>query len=280
MKIEKISILGLGLIGGSIARALKSSGSKITISAFDKKDAVLGQAKKEKIIDNILPSISESVDSDLIMLAMPADKSLEAFKKLLPLLTQKNIITDVCGVKNIFEETRNSIESDGHYIGGHPMAGKEVSGYVNSDANLFKNTVYVISSFAKNCSCIKEFVEFVNLLGAKPVYLEPEIHDKVVAGISHMPQLMSVALMNSIGNKGETNFLDFAGAGFKDMTRIASSPFVSWKSILKYNREEIISAIEKFHFNLTKIEEYLECEDFESIEKMFREAKRRKEKVK
>ena len=276
MQIKKISILGLGLIGGSIAKSIKSSGNEIEISAFDKKSTILQKAKKENVIDNILLSILDSIHSDLIILAMPADKSLEAFETLLPMLSRKNIITDVCGVKNIFEETRNRIESQGHYIGAHPMAGKECSGFENSVADLFKNSRYIISSFAKNCSRIKDFQDFIELLGAKVVFLNPEIHDKIVARISHMPQLMSVALMNTIDEKDSTNCLEFAGPDFKDMTRLASSPFTSWKSILKYNREEIITAIEKLHFNLTKIEDYLQCEDFDSIEKMFRESKSRK----
>jgi len=276
LQIKKISILGLGLIGGSIAKAVKAAGENIAISAFDKKHRVLQKAKRENIIDEILKSVEDSINSDLIILAMPVDKSLEAFETLLPLLTRKNIITDVCGIKNIFEEKRNNIESQGHYIGAHPMAGNEASGYENSDPGLFKGTKYIISSFATNCSRIKDFQDFIELLGAKAVFLNPEIHDKIVARISHMPQLMSVALMNTIDEKDSTNCLEFAGPDFKDMTRLASSPFTSWKSILKYNREEIITAIEKLHFNLTKIEDYLQCEDFDSIEKMFRESKSRK----
>ncbi len=280
MQIKKISILGLGLIGGSIAKALKASPEKFDISAYDKKPAVLQKAKKENVIDNILSSITDSVNSDLIILAMPADKSLEAFEKLLPLLTRKNIISDVCGVKNIFEEKWNIIESEGHYIGGHPMAGKETGGYDNSESGLFKDSNYIISSYAPKCSRIKDFQVFIGLLGSKPVFLNPEIHDKVVASLSHMPQLMSVALINSIDDKLDFNLLDFAGPGFRDMTRLAGSPFTSWKSNLKYNREEIITAIEKLHYNLTKIEHYLECEDFESIEKMFMESKKKKDKGK
>lgn len=278
MQISKVSILGLGLIGGSIAKALKSSAQKPEISAFDKKKDVLRRSLREGVINSVLGSIEDAVNSDLIILSMPADKSLDAFRTLLPLLTRSNIISDVCGVKNIFEETRNSIDSKGHYIGGHPMVGKERAGYENSEAGLFKNSTYIISSFAENCSRIRDFLDFVSLLGASAVFLKPDKHDKIVAGLSHMPQLMSVALMNSVGDKGNNNFLHLAGPGFHDMTRLSSSPFTSWKSILRYNREEIITAIEKLHYNLTKIEHYLECEDFESIEKMFSESKNRGEK--
>ncbi|HKJ80839.1 MAG TPA: prephenate dehydrogenase/arogenate dehydrogenase family protein, partial [Ignavibacteriaceae bacterium] len=147
MQIKKISILGLGLIGGSIAKAVKAAGENIAISAFDKKHRVLQKAKRENIIDEILKSVEDSINSDLIILAMPVDKSLEAFETLLPLLTRKNIITDVCGIKNIFEEKRNNIESQGHYIGAHPMAGNEASGFENSDPDLFEGTKYIISSF-------------------------------------------------------------------------------------------------------------------------------------
>jgi len=280
MKSKSISIIGLGLIGGSIAKALKASGKDFEISAFDKKSPVLKKALKEKTIDVILDDVNKTVSSDIIFLCLPADIALKVFEKLAPTLSGKSIITDVCGVKSIFEEKRNEIETEAHYIGGHPMAGREVGGYKNSDAHLFENTIYLVSSFAHNCKKINEFKEIVELLGAKPQFIHPELHDKVVARVSHLPQLLAISLVNSVGeNKEGINFLDFAAGGFRDMTRIASSPFASWKSILKYNREEIITAIEMVSQNLTKLEDYLQCEDFENIDKLFKESRIKREKI-
>ena len=280
MKIQKISIIGLGLIGGSIAKALKTSEKDFSISAYDKSKETLKKALKEKIINAELPSLNSASDSDLIFICLPADESLKTFEKLLPKLSGKNIISDVSGVKSVFEEKRNAIKTEAHYIGGHPMAGKETCGYENSDPLLFRNTIYLISSFAENCSKINDFKKIIELLGAKPKFIHPELHDKVVSRISHLPQLLAVALIHSVGdNKEKIDFLDYAAGGFRDLTRIASSPFSSWASILKLNREEIIDAIETLYINLHRIEENLESGDIENIGKLFHEARIKREKI-
>ncbi len=280
MKGQKISILGLGLIGGSIAKALKESGRDFIISAFDKKEEVIKKSLKEKIIDHRLTSVNEAVDSDLIFICMPADNSLKVFEKLIPKLTEKNIISDVCGVKSVFENKWYEFNSDAQYIGGHPMAGKEAGGYENSDPHLFENSIYIISSTAQKCAGINEFLEIISLLGAKPLFLHPSFHDKVVARVSHLPQLLAVALIHTVGdNNEEIDFLDYAAGGFRDITRIASSPFTSWKSILKFNRAEIINAIEILYNNLNKVEDYLECGDMETLDKLFKDARTKREKI-
>lgn len=277
---KKISILGLGLIGGSIAKALKLSGGNFIISAFDKKEEVIKKALKEKVIDHNLSSINEAANSDLIFICMPADNSLKVFEKLIPKLSGKNIISDVCGVKSIFESKWNEFNSDAHYIGGHPMAGKESGGYENSDPHLFENSVYIISSLAQNCTRINEFLEIISILRAKPLFLHPSLHDKVVARVSHLPQLLAVALIHTVGdNNEEIDFLDYAAGGFRDLTRIASSPFTSWKSILRFNRPEIINAIEILYNNLNNVEDYLECGDLESLDKLFKDAHSKREKI-
>lgn len=280
MKIQNISIIGLGLIGGSIAKALKASGKDFSISAYDSNKETIKKALKEKVIDTELSSIDSAVDSELVFICLPADESLKVFEKLLPKLSGKNIISDVCGVKSVFEEKRNEIKTETHYIGGHPMAGKETGGYENSEAFLFKNTTYLISSFAENCSRINDFKNIIELLGAKAKFIDPELHDKVVARISHLPQLLAVALIHSVGdNKEKIDFLDFAAGGFRDLTRISSSPFTSWESILKFNREEIIDAIETLYVNLHRIEENLASGEIENIEKLFHLARIKREKI-
>ena len=137
--MHTISIFGLGLIGGSLAKALKNSKQKIEISGFDK-DSVTEIALRLKIIDRKIDSISESLNSDIIFLCLPTDLSLEYFKKLAPQLKEGTIISDVCGVKGIFEDEWKKImasiptiggKSSGFYIGGHPMTGKEKGGFEN-----------------------------------------------------------------------------------------------------------------------------------------------------
>ena len=143
----KIAIIGLGLIGGSLAKAIKRVDNHSIISAYDMPQ-VLDQAENENVIDIKLYSVEESINSDVIFLCLPVNSSLQVFDIVAPLLKENTILTDVCGVKNIFQEKWNCIKSKGIYIGGHPMTGKEKGGYENSDPLLFENSVYILSDIA------------------------------------------------------------------------------------------------------------------------------------
>ena len=138
--INHIAILGLGLIGGSYAKALRNSSKNLTISAYDTPE-VLNSAFKDDVIDIRLNSIEEALQADLIILCLPLGINLAAFRKLIPNLKDDQIITDVSGIKLPFQKIWESSASKGIYIGGHPMTGKENGGYENSDPFLFENSV-------------------------------------------------------------------------------------------------------------------------------------------
>lgn len=279
MKKKKISIIGLGLIGGSIAKALKKSELSYIVESYDKKE-VLKKALSEKTIEFALDSIESSADSDFIFLCLPTEISLEVLGKLAPLISSSTVITDVCGMKGIFENKWKKLNSKGVYIGGHPMTGKEANGYINSDPLLFENAVYIISSSAGKNERLNELVNIVEHFGARVRFLDPFLHDKVIARVSHLPQLLSVALVNATFQDGdEVNYLDFAAGGFRDMTRIASSDFDIWKAICKLNREEIITSIEIIHQNLTQIEDLLESGAIDNLEVLFHQARERRDEI-
>jgi prephenate dehydrogenase len=282
LNIKNISIIGLGLIGGSIAKALKQNSSPLLIKGFDRKD-VLENALKEKVIDQSLNSIEDAKDSDIIFLCMPTKESLNIFIKMAPLLNEGTIISDVCGVKSVFQEVWQKTKSKGIYIGGHPMTGKETSGYSSSDPFLFENAVYIISSFAKEEKNLNEFLDIIRSLGARVRFLDPYLHDKVISKVSHLPQLLSVALVNSVGengnSSGEINYLDFAAGGFRDMTRIASSSFEIWEAVLKLNRKEIVNAIEALNKKLTQIEELVQNGDMKTLRSLFQDARTRRDVI-
>ena len=282
MSVNNISILGLGLIGGSIAKALKQNSSPIIIKAFDRKD-VIKKALREKVIDISLESIEEAKDSDIIFLCLPTEESLNNFIKMAPGLNEGTILSDVCGVKSIFQDEWEKIKSKGIYIGGHPMTGKETSGYNSSDPFLFENAVYIVSSFAKEEKKLEDFLSLIKSLGARVRFLDPYLHDKVISKVSHLPQLLSIALVNSVGdnghNGGEVNYLDFAAGGFRDMTRIASSSFEIWESVLKLNRREIVNAIEALNKKLTQIEELLQNGDMKSLSLLFQNARTKRDVI-
>lgn len=276
--VASISIIGLGLMGGSIAKALKQSGN-IIISAFDKQE-VLNAAYSESVIDRKLDSVEQSIESDIIFLCLPVDESLRVFEKLIPLLKKDQIITDVCGVKSPFQELWNRSDSNGIYVGGHPMTGKEVSGYNNSDPTLFENAVYILCDTESKNQKINQLLDIINLLGARITFLNSKVHDIVVASVSHLPQLIAVSLINSASLKeNDINFFDFAAGGFRDMTRIASSDFEIWKSVFGYNKKNIVYAIDNFINDLQSMKKIISSGDSDSTQNKFESARIKRDEI-
>lgn len=260
----KIHIYGLGLIGGSLAKAFKSANQDIFISAFDKAE-VISSALDEKVIDEKINSIEDSSVADFIFICFPADLSLSYLENLAPVIKQNSIISDVCGLKQVFDEKWNSLQSKGEYAGGHPMTGKEEGGYKNSDPLLFENAVYILADKKISSPLYPQLIELIKTTGARIKFLSPALHDKIIAFVSHLPQLLAVTLVNSIP---DDSFLDFAAGGFRDMTRIASSKFEIWEPILRLNEKSISIAMEEFENHLKNIRSsYAKGEYFESARK-------------
>lgn len=191
MEIKSVSIIGLGLIGGSIAKSLKVSNLPLS-SAFDHKQ-VLDSAFADKVIDCKLNSIDEALESELIFLCLPLDSSISVFKELAPKLNEKNLLTDVCGVKSIFHKEWKECNSKGFFAGGHPMTGKEKGGFENSDSLLFELN-YIFTNEAEDFFGWNDFIDILHSLGARVALLNPKVHDMVVASVSHLPQLVAVSL--------------------------------------------------------------------------------------
>lgn len=272
-QINNISILGLGLIGGSIAKALRNCEHDFFISAFDKND-VLNEAISEKVIDKKLTLPEESINSDLIFLCLPLEKNLEVFKYLSPKLKENTIITDVSGVKLIFKKEWDKLDSHGIYIGGHPMTGKEDGGYQNSDPLLFENSVYIIAEDLNKNDAFNNFRKIIELLGANILHIPPKQHDEIAASVSHLPQLLAVTLVNTASLKTDNyNFLDLAAGGFRDMTRIASSDFNIWDSVISNNKNQILSAIDEFSYELESLKKWINNNNSEKLSALFDEAR-------
>jgi prephenate dehydrogenase len=279
LKIEKIAIIGLGLIGGSIAKSIKSFSSQYRISAFDNPD-ILERALQQNVIDKKLSSVEEAIESDLIFICLPVDASIKVFEELADKINPDQILTDVCGVKSVFQEIWDKKERKGFYIGGHPMTGKEKGGYDNSDPLLFENCVYILNDSAKEYPLIDFFTELIHQLGARITFLNPKVHDIIVASVSHLPQLVSVSLINSANFKESTiNFFDYAAGGFRDMTRIASSDFNIWEPIIRKNGKNIIQAIDNFIFDLEQIKKSIAKENYETLSKKFESARIKRDEI-
>ncbi|MBE0539462.1 MAG: prephenate dehydrogenase/arogenate dehydrogenase family protein [Ignavibacterium sp.] len=273
MIIKKISILGLGLIGGSFAKAIKHARSDILISAFDIPET-LNKALNEKVIDEALSAFDDSLNSDLIILALPIEQSLKVFKELSPGLKSNQIISDLCSVKGVFADEWKSISSSGKYIGAHPMTGKEKSGYENSDLLLFENSVFIICSENQDDQTLKPYIDLIKQIGARIALLNAHLHDRITAHVSHLPQLLSVLLMNQTDIKEDNiSLLDFAAGGFRDMTRIASSDFKIWESILRFNKSEILNCLNLFQNQISSIIKLIDDDEYKLIGKQFEQAR-------
>ncbi len=279
MEIKKISILGLGLIGGSLAKAFKQNRKDLVIHGFDRKD-VLERAFKDKTIDSFSEDANECLKSDVIFICLPVDTSLEYFKTFAEQLNEKQILSDVCGVKSIFQKTWEEKERKGFYIGGHPMTGKETGGYENSDPFLFENSIYILDETSKDLPVTGSFIDLLKTTGARITYLTPKVHDIIIASVSHLPQLLSVALINSASlNDSDKNFFDFAAGGFRDMTRIAASDFIIWEDIFRHNKRNIELAVDNFINDLQLMRKSINSDDFESIHQRFENARVKRDEI-
>jgi len=276
--MKNISIFGLGLIGGSLAKAVKNFNSSYSISGYDVKE-ISGLALQERVIDTVLNSEEEAGNSDIVFLCLPTELSFRVFSKITPLLKKDSIITDVCGVKGIFEEKWRSMKSLGMYVGGHPMAGKEVGGYENSDPLLFQNAVYILSDNKINNENYNTLLEIIKGIGARIKFLNPFLHDEIVANVSHLPQLVSIALVNAVSEDSDINFLDFAAGGFRDMTRIASSDYNIWEPVIKNNKTSILQALSKFNLAMIEIIDLMMKDDLVSLKKLFEAAGRKRDEI-
>lgn len=278
-KIENVAIIGLGLIGGSIAKALKNSDRRFFISAFDEQN-VLQKALLQNVIDESLTLPEDAVKSDLIFLCLPLDTNIDFFKTIAPLLNENSILTDVSGVKYVFQKEWDNLKSKGIYIGGHPMTGKEVGGYDNSDPLLFENTVYIITEDLTKNDKLNDFKNIIELLGANILHIPSKQHDVIAASVSHLPQLLAVSLVNTASVKTEDyNFLDLAAGGFRDMTRIASSDFKIWESVIVKNKNQILNAIDGFEIELMKLKKWIKNNELNYIENYFNSARKHRDEI-
>lgn len=278
MKISSVGIAGLGLIGGSIAKALKNFNPHLSISAFDYPE-VLDKASSQKIINKSLKLSLEILENDLIILALPINSSLKLFEEFFPKLNSNQCIVDVCSVKSPFAELEKSLTSTGKYVGLHPMAGKEKGGFENSDYLLFENAVCFVCDSQVN-DTTNSVLNFLKPTGMQFTFIDAYLHDRIAAAVSHLPQLLSVNLVNSAAKtENGFNYITYAGSGFKDMTRIASSDFTIWREIIENNKSNILSSLKDFQSKIDLLISRIKNDDFESLKNEFEAAKKNREEI-
>lgn len=265
MSFQRISVLGCGLIGGSFALALKAKGFSGEIVGWDRPD-VLEKARARRAIDRGAANLPDAVSAaDLIYLAAPVVTILDLLPQLAPHAKSGALVTDAGSTKaRICRQAREVLPKKVFFLGGHPMAGKEVSGIDNADPELFVGTKYVVIKDATEATeAEEESLSWVRRIGAEPVEMDAETHDWAVAFVSHLPQLLSTALASAVWDETDEDGLPvaLAGAGFRDMTRLAAGPYEIWRDICLTNSDNISQALERLAQKLAQLGDNLKSKE-------------------
>lgn len=270
---NKIGFIGLGLIGGSIAKAIRQYYPDIEIVAFDKSKETLALATLESVIDVAATKIDDNFyHCDYIFLCAPVSYNNAYLKQLTEYLDDSCILTDVGSVKTAIHKEVTALGLEKHFIGGHPMAGSEKSGFANSKAMLIENAYFILTP-SKNVSQEKvdRYQEFVSSLKALPVVLDYEEHDHITGTISHLPHIIAASLVNFVKDTDskEEYMKHLAAGGFKDITRIASSSPTMWQHICAKNKDNIAEILGQYIESLQSAKEMVENGDEQGIYNLF-----------
>ncbi len=277
MKRLHIGFVGLGLIGGSIAKALKKNIENIRITAFDVNAETLQLATTEGIVDIATNAIDQSFsDCDYIFLCAPVQKNDANLEAVKAVLSENTILTDVGSVKTDIHEHIKAAGLEKNFIGGHPMAGSERYGYPNSKSSLLENAYYILTPTSETApEKLDAYKEMVQKIGAIALILDYKQHDYVTAAISHLPHVIAASLVNLVrdSDSKEGVMKMVAAGGFKDITRIASSSALMWQQICLTNTNNISSLLEDYIRSLTQIKHNLDSRHEDALYELFDEAR-------
>lgn len=249
LPFRRVAIIGTGLIGGSFALALRKHFPDVSITGYDRPD-VLNRAMARGAINEAASDLAGALlGADLVYLALPIVPTLEVLPEISKHVGPGALVTDACSTKTVICRTaRADFLGGAAFLGGHPMAGKEQSGIEHADAELFHGAPYALIGSAETAyQGAKLFAETLVAIGAQPVWCDSETHDWAVGIVSHLPQLVSVALARVVQDEtDETGLpLSLAGQGLQDMLRLAGSPYSVWRDILLTNTENVSRALDR-----------------------------------
>ena len=274
--MNRICIIGVGLIGGSFAAGLKQSNQVHTIVGYGRNEANLIKAQELMVIDEYSLDISEALkDVDLVLIATPVNSFKAILEMIKPYITEQVIVTDVGSTKasviNIAKQVFGHMPKN--FIPAHPIAGKEQSGVEAAQADLFNNKRVIITpednSNALSVSAVSALWQSV---GAKVEVMDADKHDDLLAMTSHLPHMLAFSLMDYLMSSNP-DACHYAAGGFKDFSRIASSDAVMWRDICINNPDQIIKHIEGYQESLSRIAHLIKNNQPEELEKLFSDAK-------
>ena len=286
MDINKVAIIGLGLIGGSYGLALEKKDPSIRVLGYARREETRKLAKEIKAVDEIFDNINESVkEADLVIIATPIDTIPDIFSKIEKDLKNGAIVTDVGSTRTNIVNEIESIKKreDIFFVGSHPMAGSEKSGLEAAAADLFDNALFIITT-TENTSlkAASALEEFYSILSQRIITLSPAEHDSLVAFASHLPYYVAVSLVDTLKNlppQNKEQIKNIISTGFKDTTRVSMSIPVWGKDVAKTNKESILKALENYEERIKWWKEKIKSGSLEEIEKTLKEVKQFRESL-
>lgn len=265
---KQATILGVGLIGASLALALKKHSISDNIIGFGRRLSNLKRAKKRGIIDSFeTDPIRAVINSDLVVLSTPVGLFRELTQKIAPYLKKGSILIDVGSIKSVVYEIESLLPKGVDFVGCHPIAGGDRSGIDTATAELFKGSLLIITKTERTSKgALRRVSSLWRALGSDIKTMSPEEHDRVYALISHLPHLVAYALVNTISEVDDSS-IRFAGQGFRDTTRVAGSSPEIWRDIALMNRGNLIDLLEVFKSNIERLIDILKDSDATALEK-------------
>jgi prephenate dehydrogenase len=275
--IRRVAVLGTGLIGGSFALALKKSLTDIFVSGWDRPEVVRQREARHAFDETFSGNLGLALaKADLIYVALPISVTLDVFPEIARHASASALVTDACSTKlRIMEEAGQLFagNSGAIFLGGHPMAGKELCGIAAADADLFRGHSYAliaegdaIATPTASDPRIAAFVKILEKIGAQPLWIGAQQHDYAVGLASHLPQLAAVALASFLYDRLDENGLPItlAGPGLRDSLRLAGSPYSTWRDIVLTNKELLSASLDLFARRLDDLREKLASRDLEA----------------
>jgi cyclohexadieny/prephenate dehydrogenase / 3-phosphoshikimate 1-carboxyvinyltransferase len=267
---DRVAIIGLGLIGGSLAAAMRARGLARTVVAGSRSERTLERGKLLGLIDDGSTDLAEAVKgADLVFLAVPVSSMADTMARMAPGLGNSVIITDGGSVKGkVIAAAKQSIPQHiSRFVPGHPIAGKEKSGVDAADAGLYeKHRVILTPTSATDPAASARIRALWTAVGAEVLSMDPDEHDRVLAETSHLPHLLAFSLVDTLARQGDSlDIFRYAAGGFRDFTRIASSDPLMWHDIFRENRDSVLQAVDLFQAGLARFREAVEQGDSESL---------------
>jgi prephenate dehydrogenase len=269
---QRVGIIGLGLIGGSIALASRKTWPEGLVIGVDRKD-VLERAMVLHAVDVAADDLVVLAEADLVILAAPIQQNLKLLEALPEYVSGAAVVTDTGSTKRAIVDAARALPERLTFIGGHPLGGAARGGIAHARPDMFNGRPWLFTPPERHdAQALEKLRSFAAGLGALPKTLSPDDHDRLLAFISHLPQLTVSALMHVVGNAAGKEGLDLSGRGLQDTTRLASSPAGIWKEVSSTNADELGSALDALIAVLQRLR--LDLEAGESIDEVFRSANR------